>query len=72
MGFACQTLYPLGYLTHPEVHVFSHLFLFYFYECMYMCQEHAGSRGAQKRASDTLELELQGAGGHPLGVGNAT
>lgn len=41
-------------------------------ECMYMCQEHAGSRGAQKRASDTLELELQGAGGHPLGVGNAT
>lgn len=39
---------------------------------MYMYQEHAGSHGAQKRASDTLEMELQGAVGHHVGVGNAT
>lgn len=39
---------------------------------MYMYQEHVGSRGAQKKASYTLEMELQGAVGHHVGVGNAT
>lgn len=36
---------------------------------MYVYQEHAGSRGAQERASDTLELELQGAVGHHVVLG---
>ena len=76
IGLACQTLYPLGHLTHPGVHVFSHLFLFYLFlwmsECMCMYQKHAGARGAQQRASDTLELELQVVVSHHVGIGNAT
>lgn len=37
-----------------------------------MYQKHAGARGAQQRASNTLELELQVVLSHHVGVGNAT